>query len=52
MAKTEAALENIINETWSPEAAIQDRIAKFRPNLLSRLQALDEISEADFDIAA
>ena len=51
-SQIEAALENNMIETWSPEAPVQDRITKFQSNLLSRLEALDEIAEADFDLAA
>lgn len=52
MANTESALDNITNETWSPEAPVQDRITKFRSTILSRLEALDEIADADFELAA
>ncbi len=50
MAKTETALDEHINVTWSPEAPIQPRIASF--NILKRLEVLDQISDADFELAA
>lgn len=51
-SQIEAALENNMIETWSAEAPLQPRISKFQSNLLSRLEALDEIAEADFELAA
>lgn len=51
-SQIETALENNMIETWSPEAPVQERITKFQTNLLSRLEALDEMAEADFDLAS
>lgn len=47
----ENQLDDFISEaTFSPEGPVQNRIARF--DILSRLQVLDEISEADFELDA